>query len=103
LGSEQQNLQKFEIKVRRYDSVVSPEKKVKLMKMDAQGFECNIIRGMGALIPKVIKTEIANKWLSAQKNCSAHHLFELFHTNNMQVYSEDNKLMTQPIKTSGSA
>lgn len=95
-------IDKYEIKVRRYDSVISPKKKVKLLKLDAQGFACSIIRGMGVLIPKVIKTEIANKWLSAQKDCSAQHLFELFHTNNMQVYSENNNLLAQPKYTSSS-
>ena len=42
---------------------------IKLLKMDAQGFECNILEGMGPNIPKTIKAikfEWARKWFEAQ-------------------------------------
>ncbi len=100
-GGSREVFDEYHIEVRRYDGVI-PHKKVKLMKMDAQGYECNIVNGMGSYIPNVIKTEIANKWLSAHDNCSDERLFELFHANDMIVYSEDNKILPHPKPTSGS-
>ena len=100
-GGSKEVFDEYHIKVRRYDGVI-PHKKVKLMKMDAQGYECSIVIGMGSYIPNVIKTEIANKWLSAHDNCSDKRLFELLHANHMIVYSEDNKILPHPKPTSGS-
>jgi FkbM family methyltransferase len=62
----------FTINVERLDSILNSDIDVKLMKMDAQGFECNILEGMGNDIANaigVIKFEWAAKWLTAQ-NCT---------------------------------
>lgn len=59
------------IHLERLDSVLSTNIDVKLMKIDAQGFECNVLEGMGADIAKKIqqvKFEWARKWLFSQ-NC----------------------------------
>jgi len=61
-----------DIHLERLDSVFSTNIDVKLMKIDAQGFECNILEGMGTNIGKKIqqiKFEWAKKWLDNQ-NCT---------------------------------
>jgi len=85
------------IQVKRYDDVISPQTEVSLMKIDAQGYECNILRGFGPRKVKVIKSEIANHWLLSQ-NCSDAGLFEQFHARNMKVYNENGVLLDKPIK-----
>ena len=94
-------IEEYTINIIRYDSVVTEKKKVKLMKLDAQGFECSIVRGMGKLVPKFIKTEIANKWLSAQNDCSDQVLFDLFHLNNLSIFLENGKSLSKPMETHG--
>jgi hypothetical protein len=44
---------------------------VPLMKMDVQGFECNVVDGMSAVLKRIgrIATEMSGKWLKAQ-GCS---------------------------------
>ena len=62
----------FTVNVERLDSILNTDIDVKLMKMDAQGFECNILEGMGNDIANaigVMKFEWAAKWLTAQ-NCT---------------------------------
>jgi len=63
----------FTIQVERLDSILnSDDIDVKLMKLDAQGFECNILEGMGNDVANAIgaiKFEWAAKWLNAQ-NCT---------------------------------
>ena len=62
----------FTVNVERLDSILNSDIDVKLMKMDAQGFECNILEGMGNDIANaigVMKFEWAAKWLTAQ-NCT---------------------------------
>lgn len=60
------------IPVERLDSIFKNDLmdvEIKLLKLDAQGFECNILEGMGPNIPKTIKAikfEWARKWLEAQ-------------------------------------
>lgn len=62
----------FTVNVERLDSILNSDIDVKLMKMDAQGFECNILEGMGNDIANAIgaiKFEWAATWLTAQ-NCT---------------------------------
>jgi FkbM family methyltransferase len=61
----------FTINVERLDSILDRDVDVKLMKMDAQGFECNILDGMGDFGKNVeaVKFEWAPKWLDGQ-NCT---------------------------------
>jgi FkbM family methyltransferase len=63
------------IAIERLDDVLSiPQStRVSLMKMDAQGFECYIIRGMPNVLTSTdtIKAEIATKWLNNFDGCSA--------------------------------
>mmetsp|Transcript_11894 Transcript_11894/g.25346 ORF Transcript_11894/g.25346 Transcript_11894/m.25346 type:complete len:346 (+) Transcript_11894:131-1168(+) len=60
----------FTINVERLDSILDEDNiKIKLMKMDAQGFECNILEGIGVLLAKtidVIKFEYASQLLHQQ-------------------------------------
>ncbi|KAL3759052.1 hypothetical protein ACHAWU_008661 [Discostella pseudostelligera] len=56
----------FTVHVERLDSILAASKmKIGLMKMDAQGFECRIVEGMGdvAEIIDVMKFEYAYPWL----------------------------------------
>merc|ERR1712154_73033 len=61
----------FTIPVERFDSIMQSDLMnvdIKLMKLDAQGFECHILEGMGSSLPKTIqamKFEWAKKWLEA--------------------------------------
>jgi FkbM family methyltransferase len=43
------------IYVERLDSIISPNAHVAFSKMDAQGFECNIVSGFGASLPAVVR------------------------------------------------
>ena len=72
-----------------------------LVKMDAQGFECAILRGMGHAIDQiqVIKTEIANMWrLSGQANCSDATLFGLLHDAGKELKDERGTTLTEPYR-----
>jgi FkbM family methyltransferase len=60
----------FKVPIERLDSIVKSDTNVKLMKMDAQGYECNIMEGMGQALASGIETlkfEWAPKHLNAQK------------------------------------
>lgn len=65
----------FEIQIERFDSILklnSMDVDIKLMKLDAQGYECRIIHGMGTHLPQSIQTikfEAAQKWTDGQ-NCT---------------------------------
>jgi len=66
-----ENLQ-FQIYVEEMSNVLSSTADVKLMKMDAQGFECRILAGWGESMKdtvEIVKLEYALKWLSGQ-NCT---------------------------------
>lgn len=62
----------FDIYVERLDDILKPGPyHIPLMKIDAQGYECEILNGMGADIARMIERvhfENAKKWLKAQ-NC----------------------------------
>jgi FkbM family methyltransferase len=62
------------IRIERLDSILNTNDEgwnVPLMKVDAQGFECRIIDGMGAVLDRItaINTEVARRWLVGQ-GCS---------------------------------
>jgi FkbM family methyltransferase len=82
----------------RYDVLVDTNTIVGLLKMDAQGFECNIMRGMGKAIDriKVIKTEVANLWLSGHNNCSDKILFDLLQGSGKQLKDVHGTVLTKP-------
>ncbi len=67
-GSQQMK-EPVDIFVERIDSVLSDDVSIPLMKLDAQGFECNILDGISPVIAaniNQIKFEIAQKWLGQQ-------------------------------------
>ena len=90
--------QPIDIEVRRYDELLTKHDSVGLLKMDAQGHECAIVRGMGRLVEhiKVIKTEIANLWLSGHQNCSDSILFNLLQTHGRRIEDEHGVVLTEP-------
>jgi FkbM family methyltransferase len=72
------NAQKFHppipIRVERMDSILDTDNlgwNVPLMNMDAKGYECIVVDGMGAVLNRIgtIVTMMADKWLTAQ-GCS---------------------------------
>jgi FkbM family methyltransferase len=70
----QQFLEPIPIRLERLDSILNTNDEgwnIPVMKIDAQGFECRIMDGMGAVPDRVraIGTEIAKKWLVGQ-GCS---------------------------------
>mmetsp|Transcript_14950 Transcript_14950/g.18232 ORF Transcript_14950/g.18232 Transcript_14950/m.18232 type:complete len:374 (+) Transcript_14950:90-1211(+) len=82
----------FEIPIERLDSILnSHSANISLVKMDAQGFECNIMEGIGTEFAdkiKSVKFEVAKKWLEAQ-NCF--DLLERFRRFDFNVYSTKGK------------
>ena len=88
----------IEIQVRRYDALFSTKDRVGLLKMDAQGHECAIVRGMGTRLShiQVLKTEISNLWLSGHENCSDSILFRLFHAQGRRVTNQHGVTMSAP-------
>lgn len=77
----------FTVHVERLDSILMAIKtKIGLLKMDAQGFECRIVEGMGhevAGIIDVMKFEYAHPWLIA------HGCFDLVSRlmKNLDIYT----------------
>ena len=62
----------YKVHIERLDSIIKSDTHVKLMKMDAQGFECNILEGMGQDVAsgiETIKFEYSHSHLAAQ-NCT---------------------------------
>ena len=79
----------FNITIERLDSIVSPYPDIPLAKMDAQGFECNIIGGIGQDLAnqiQKIKFEVSQNHLPKQ-NC--HDLLERFRNLGFQIYREN--------------
>ena len=67
-GSQQMN-GPVDIFIERIDSVLSDNVLIPLMKLDAQGFQCQILDGMSPEISaniNQIKFEISPKWLDQQ-------------------------------------
>jgi len=67
-GQQQMN-EPVDIFIERIDSILSHSVSVPLMKLDAQGFECQILDGMSPEIAtniRQIKFELAGKWLRQQ-------------------------------------
>ena len=98
LGRSHENFnQPIDIEVRRYDELLTKHDSVGLLKMDAQGHECAIVRSMGRLVQhiKVIKTDIINLWRSGHQNCSDSILFNLLQTHGRRVQDEHVVVLTE--------
>ena len=77
------------LKIKRYDSVIEASANVRLVKMDAQGYECNIVRGFGNRTIEKLKTEIAEKWLDNIGGCSKIKLVDLLKQSGLHKTRED--------------
>lgn len=77
----------FTINVERLDSILNTDDlDIKLVKMDAQGYECKIMEGMGSKVANsidAIKFEWDSKWLNRQ-NCT--DLIPIFHNYGFDIY-----------------
>eukprot|EP00814_Leptocylindrus_danicus_P017324 CAMPEP_0116013202 /NCGR_PEP_ID=MMETSP0321-20121206/5589_1 /TAXON_ID=163516 /ORGANISM="Leptocylindrus danicus var. danicus, Strain B650" /LENGTH=371 /DNA_ID=CAMNT_0003482713 /DNA_START=387 /DNA_END=1502 /DNA_ORIENTATION=- len=71
---------KFDINVERLDSILRDNFEIKSVKLDVQGFECNVLNGMGSGIASsidTIKFELSGKWLRGQ-GCTETRLLKQF-------------------------
>ena len=78
----------FPIHVERLDSILDSNSiHVKLMKMDAPGYECKILEGMGKDLAEkigIVKFEYAGKWLQGHgcmdilPRMSKNYLFDIY-------------------------
>jgi FkbM family methyltransferase len=80
--SSQQFYNPIPIRIERLDSILdtkNPGWNVPLLKIDAQGFECYIMDGMGAVLDRIraMGTEIAQSWLDGQGCSDAGYLNRL--------------------------
>lgn len=72
---EMRESEEHEIAIERMDSILDvggalSHTHIRLMKMDAQGFECHVLEGMGSVLPQYIQAlhfEFARKWLQGQE------------------------------------
>eukprot|EP00977_Amphora_coffeiformis_P002464 scaffold464_cov181-Amphora_coffeaeformis.AAC.2 len=81
----------FTIHVERLDSILSEQADVAFVKLDAQGYECNILEGISNNLAQQIhkvKFEVAPKWLKAQ-GCS--DLMSRFRNKGYTLFSENMK------------
>jgi FkbM family methyltransferase len=96
------------IRIERLDSILNMNNlgwKVPLLKIDAQGFECRIMDGMGVVVDRMglIATEIAQTWLIGQ-GCSDVGYFDRLHaagfdifTDSYDVVTGSGELLTKPL------
>jgi FkbM family methyltransferase len=103
---EQVFLQPESIIVERFDHVMRSDLSIslRLVKIDAQGFECNILRGMGTGLAAKIKTlvtEVAMRWL-AQQGCSEDMFFAIAQQTGFVIISDNAQgiraVLDQPVK-----
>ena len=83
------------VRIERLDSILKsstdldmskPLPRIPLMKLDAQGFECNVLEGMSDDLAKridIVRFEVSNQWLQAQ-NCT--NLLERFRKLGFNIY-----------------
>mmetsp|Transcript_6022 Transcript_6022/g.6718 ORF Transcript_6022/g.6718 Transcript_6022/m.6718 type:complete len:247 (-) Transcript_6022:61-801(-) len=84
---------KFEIKVERLDDILKPGPEISLVKMDAQGYECKILEGMGKDLASKIKHvhfEKADLFLNAH-DCN--DLLPRFRDYGFDIYEENDRLI----------
>lgn len=91
-----EEVDQHKIHVERLDSIISPDVNVAFSKMDAQGFECNIVNGMGvALAEKIrqVKFEVSRNHLN---NHGCLDLLSKFRSLGYTIYEENlkNKINT---------
>jgi len=94
--SGQHFLPPIEVSVERLDTIIWDNFSLPVMKMDAQGFECNVMRGFGnlAINMRIIKTEIAPHWLNNQEGCSVRILIDLAKELGFDIFDESFRPLT---------
>jgi hypothetical protein len=73
------------------DSAVGRPFQVGVIKMDVQGFECYVMRGMPSLLARTfqIKCETVEQFLSGFDNCSTKILFSQMQESGFGLYTND--------------
>lgn len=81
----------YTVNVERLDTILKSENiNIKLLKLDAQGFECRILEGMGAELASkidILKFEWAKKWLLGQE---CHDLLPRLRDFGFKIYRQFN-------------
>ena len=85
------------ISIRSLDDIFQHPPTITLMKIDVQGYECNVLDGMTTVIPHVrlLKTEVSNHWLKPQ-GCDDKGLFRRLRPH-FTLTDESNHPMDRPI------
>jgi FkbM family methyltransferase len=104
-GPGQQFREPIPIRLERLDSILNTNNQgwnVPLMKIDAQGFECRIMDGMGAVPDRIraIGTEIAQKWLVGQ-GCSDVGYLDKLRAAGFQIKHSFNHLANTAVSLPG--
>jgi len=82
------------IQIERMDSILSSSVDIPLMKIDAQGFECYILEGLGQELADrihVLHFEFATQWLDAQ-NCT--DFLDRIRRFGFDIFSKDGSLLS---------
>ena len=88
-----------QIQIEAMGDILNADHDIDLMKIDAQGFECKILQGIGpSLAGKIntILTEVAPRWLRHQK-CSPAEFFNIAQNANFQVTLRNGKVLKEPL------
>lgn len=87
----QQFLEPMPISIERLDDILAPDQNVAVMKMDAQGYECFILRGMENVLRHidVLVFELESIFLDAFPDCSSQILWDQVKGAGFDMYSYD--------------
>lgn len=82
------------IQIERLDDVLNTSVNIKLVKLDAQGYECNVLQGMGKLAKQIqiIYFEYAKRWLDAQK---CYNLLPSMREIGFKMFDKENNIVLQ--------
>lgn len=85
----QQFLEPMPIQIERVDDILGPNYSISLIKMDAQGFECYIVRGMQDVLrrAKSVVFELEKVFLDAFPNCSSQVLWDEVKNTGFEMFS----------------
>lgn len=80
----------FDVPVERLDSILSEQSdaKVKLIKMDAQGYECSILEGMGSNLAAAIRSIKFEYGIAHLEGQDCHDLLQRFRGYGFAIYTQ---------------
>ena len=87
------------IHIEALQNILNESHPISLMKIDAQGYECNILRGMGPSAHKMVNTiltEVAPRWLRHHR-CSSVRFFQIARQAGFQIKLTNGVILKEPI------